>query len=875
MSIADVRRAGGNQEATAGRPLAGAVALFAGCLLLGLGVSQFGIRFLRDPALHVSVWWPLSGFALVLLVRLRPRAWPLALIGLAAGQFFTNLNTYYHAPSDALGILTAALGETVVIAVLLRRAFRGPVLLNSPAAAGRFALCAASGVAFGATVFALVQDPFTFALWHGYFRSHGLGVLVISPLFLVALGPRELLAELRRRRLNLEWAAQALVLGLVTAGVFMNDQRVVPSVVCMIPLLWGGLRLGTLRAMGSLLLMAVLATVGTLRGVGPIVQEPPDAQTLAIQLVVAAVSIGTLAVVLAAEQKSALLRLAKAGSADLVEAERIAGLGSSTWDLKTGEIRWSDGLYAQLGQTRESMPPDAESYVEKIHPDDRGVLLAALARVDSGEIPNMECRLLRPDHSWRTVLLRNRVDQDPDGRPAIMRSTVLDVTAIREAEKALQQAHTQLSGVLNAVENVGIVGAATSTSLITFFSPAAERMLGWRAEELVGLHNPLVYLSPADAERAMATTGIDDPMIALGQELLLRGHDRRRWTLVRKDGTQFPAHVGLSIINAPDGTPETYIATIFDLSPVLRAEAELQESQDRFRLAFEFAPTAMATVSLDDADLGRIRQANPALCRFTGKSEPELLECSLADLMTPAHAEAAAADLRKLLAGGGDSTTGEWAFHRADGGELWGLLSTSVVRPTDGRPPYLITMIEDITARMQLTERLRHEASHDPLTGLPNRQVLRRQLEDALAQPPASGAVAVLYVDLDGFKAVNDGRGHATGDELLVQVADRIAACVRASDVVSRLGGDEFAVLLPRVNDLDTARAIGERIVTALALDFDIDGVPCRIGASIGIALSPPDSPRAGDAPDLLNAADEAMYQAKRAGKGRVEVSSR
>ncbi|MBT0771914.1 diguanylate cyclase [Kineosporia sp. J2-2] len=878
MPISALRRPGGEDDATAGTPVVHAVLLFGACLAAALALSMLGLRLLRDPSVHVSLWWPLSGFGVALLARLRARLWPVVLLALACGQFLANVSTYYG-PLTAAGIQVATVGEVLLISVLLRRALPGGVVLDSPRAAFRFTLCAVTGVAFGAAVFALVQsvpaETSSFALWHGYLRSHALGLLMVSPLFLGSPDARGLLTGIRRHRLNLEWAAQFTVVGLVTAGVFSSDQRVVPAFICALPLIWGGLRLGPLRAMASLILMALIATTCTLHGFGPVVQDPPAAQTLAMQVVLASATLCTLFVVLAAEQKSALLELTRAGSADLVEAERIAGLGSSAIDLATGETRWSAGLYAQLGRDPGAVPPDPATYLAAIHPDDRDVVAAGLARVhESGQMPHMQFRLIRPDGTERTVLVRNRVDRDTAGRAAQLRSTVLDVTAIREAESALDQERKRLAGVLDAVQDVAIVGADARSMLITFFNRGAEQMLGWRADEVVGVHTPSIYHAPGDLERAMSDTGIEDPLLAIGDELTRTGHDSRRWTCLRQDGSLFQAQGSLTQILGPDGAVETYIAVIVDLTRVLRAEAELQESEDRFRLAFDFAPMAMAIVALDEGDPGRIVRANPALCRFANTTEPALVGRRLADLMTPAHADGAAADLRELLGTGGDSITSERAFHRGDGGELWGLLSTSVVRPA-GREPYLITMIEDITARMQLTERLRHEASHDPLTGLPNRQVLRRRLEDALSQPPPhDAAVAVLYVDLDGFKGVNDSLGHAVGDELLVQVADRIAACVRSSDVVARLGGDEFAVLLPRVGYLETATAIGERIVEALAEPFEIDGSFCRIGASIGVAMSATDD-SGSTVPQLLNAADEAMYEAKRAGKGRVEVSGR
>jgi diguanylate cyclase (GGDEF)-like protein/PAS domain S-box-containing protein len=882
VPVSAVRRTGGEDDVTARPPLARSVLLFAVCLVSSLALSQLTQGLLRDSRLYTSVWWPLAGVGVAVLARLPRRERWVASAGLGIGLLPTHLSGSYPVLT-ALGLVVANIGESVLIAALLRQRFPHGVALDSPTRAVGFTVCATVGVTVGATVFTAshlgLGDGGLISLWTGYFRSHVLGLLLVSPLFLVSSDGRGLGAQLRDRRHNLEWGAQFVAVGLVTTAVFEIDQTVVPTFVCAAPLVWGGLRLGPVRAMGSLMLMAVIATTGSLRGGGPIVQDGAEAQTMAIQIVVGSATVCVLFIVLAAAEKSALLRGSRLREQDLAAAERLSGLGSALWDPGTGETRWSEGMYAQLGLPPE-VPPSAETYLEAIHPDDRWVMKTTLARVpDAGAPPTMEYRLQRPDGSERIMVNRSRGELGPDGRVLRLRAIVMDVTETRRAEAALQQAHDELTSVLDAVQDVAIVRVDPRTLLITFFSKGAEMMLGWRSEQVVGVHGPTLYLAATDLERMMAEAGVDDPRMALmatGEQIVRTGQGTQRWRCVRKGGKEFEAQISLTGIIGPDGEVESFVAVIVDLTPVLRAEAELQESEDRFRLSFDLAPTAMAIVALD-GDPGRIVRANPALCRFTGGSEEDLIGRLLSDLMTPAHAEAAATDLAELLASGQDAATAERAFHRPDGGELWGRLSTAVVRPGDGRAPYLITMIEDITARMQLTERLRHEASHDPLTGLPNRQVLRCRLEDALTDGAAAGAVAVLYVDLDGFKGVNDGLGHAVGDELLVKVAERISACVRLSDVVARLGGDEFAVLLPRVDDLPTARAIGERIVAELAEPFAIDDVRCRIGASIGIALSTPEDADQGSAmaPVLLNAADEAMYEAKRSGKGRVEVSSR
>jgi diguanylate cyclase (GGDEF)-like protein len=205
------------------------------------------------------------------------------------------------------------------------------------------------------------------------------------------------------------------------------------------------------------------------------------------------------------------------------------------------------------------------------------------------------------------------------------------------------------------------------------------------------------------------------------------------------------------------------------------------------------------------------------------------------------------------------------------GDHVWVQLWCSLVRDSDGEPLYFIKTAEDITHRRALTAELVHKATHDPLTGLPNRGLLSDRLSQALARISRGGEVVALAIDLDGFKSVNDTYGHAAGDEVLVEVANRLHASVRASDTVCRLGGDEFLVICEDLSGGGVARDLAQRIVAAARQPVRLrQGGAVAVGASIGVAVSS----RADEAPErLLQAADEALYTAKRKGRGRVELT--
>jgi diguanylate cyclase (GGDEF)-like protein len=215
-------------------------------------------------------------------------------------------------------------------------------------------------------------------------------------------------------------------------------------------------------------------------------------------------------------------------------------------------------------------------------------------------------------------------------------------------------------------------------------------------------------------------------------------------------------------------------------------------------------------------------------------------------------------------------------------GRALGVLELSSVDPDrfdERRMALATTLAGEASLALEnalLHEELRGHAYHDPLTGLANRLLLRQRTEGAIGKVRTrqDGIVALLYLDLDDLKVVNDTLGHSGGDDLLVAAGERIRASIRAGDLAARLGGDEFAVLLEGLGDERHAVEVGERIVASLAEAFSIEGTDVRSGGSLGVAFAPFDAPDASRAAEeLLDRADEAMYAAKRGGKGRVEVA--
>ena len=296
------------------------------------------------------------------------------------------------------------------------------------------------------------------------------------------------------------------------------------------------------------------------------------------------------------------------------------------------------------------------------------------------------------------------------------------------------------------------------------------------------------------------------------------------------------------------------------------AAERLRESEGRFASTMALAAIGIAHVDDD----GRFIYVNPQLCAMLGYSESELTERTVKDISHPEDVDTTHELSARLRAGAIASFKAEKRYLRKDGSVVWAGLTIAVKRDRQGHKLYDISIVEDISARKEAEQCIRYLANHDALTGLPNRARFTQLLAEASeAARRARCRFAVLFVDLDRFKIINDSLGHEAGDSMLQAAAARLRGCVRASDVVARLGGDEFVILLHDVGDASIAGKVATNVLKALAEPVVIQGQDCIVGASIGICLHPD-----GDQEDqaVLRNADMAMYLAKQSGKNGYRV---
>jgi diguanylate cyclase (GGDEF)-like protein/PAS domain S-box-containing protein len=297
-----------------------------------------------------------------------------------------------------------------------------------------------------------------------------------------------------------------------------------------------------------------------------------------------------------------------------------------------------------------------------------------------------------------------------------------------------------------------------------------------------------------------------------------------------------------------------------------RALEAARASEERFRSSFEDAMIGMIVSSPD----GGLERVNPAFCQMLGRSAEELHRLSWPDLTHSDDLEASTAMLRRMLAGGEDRGHAEKRYLHADGHVVWVSMSTRLVHDDRGRPLHFITQIQDISAQKDAADALEFQALHDPLTGLPNRTLFSDRLEQALARGRRSASrMAVVFIDVDRFKVVNDSLGHESGDWLLQQIGARLAQAVRATDSVARFGGDEFVILFDGVADEHMAMKLTDRVRRELIRPFSLEGEDDFFATvSLGVALSSTTS----GAAELVRDADAAMYRAKATGGARSEL---
>ncbi|MGE0160398.1 MAG: EAL domain-containing protein [Gemmatimonadales bacterium] len=396
---------------------------------------------------------------------------------------------------------------------------------------------------------------------------------------------------------------------------------------------------------------------------------------------------------------------------------------------------------------------------------------------------------------------------------------------------------------------------------ILSWNPAAARIFGYEAHEAIG--RPLAHLfSERDRERHREAFGR-----AIGSEDETSPAGVLELEGVSKNGRVFPIELTQASWRA--GGSREIACTMRDVSEQRATENELHQ----LAAATEHLREAIVISTAGEGGDGpTIVYVNAAFTRITGYMESEILGRSFSVLAGPSTDQGSLQAMHHFMRAG-ESAAAELVAHRKDGREFLLAWQAAPIASSAGGAPSFVSILRDVTGERNAQQAL-SRADRDALTGLPNREVLEKRLRRSIerAQERDDYRFAVLFIDLDGFKQVNDDFGHVVGDQLLNSAAERLERTVRPGDTLARFGGDEFVILLEYVTGIADVIMVADRVQRRLETTFKLNGREHRIAASIGVALSETGYK---DARDAIRDADEAMYEAKRKGKGRLEFSDR
>ncbi len=420
----------------------------------------------------------------------------------------------------------------------------------------------------------------------------------------------------------------------------------------------------------------------------------------------------------------------------------------------------------------------------------------------------------------------------------------VDITEQRKRELELRK-------LTRALEQSPVSVVVTDISgRIEYVNPKFEEISGYSAAESIG-RNPRMLKSGNKSSEEYSE---------LWDTILAGEVWRGNFYNIRKDGNGYWESASISPVRDENGDTTHFIAVKEDIT-----QHKLVEDQLRMNAAvFE---TASEGIMVTDAE-NRIKTVNPAFCRITGYSEQDVLGQNPSMLSSGRHDASFYKMMWDQLQENG-CWSGEVWNRRKDGSVFPEWLSIVVIHDDLGVVREYVSVFSDITKRKRDEEQIRQQAYYDALTGLPNRSLLFDRLaQSTIAARREGWLLALLFIDLDRFKEVNDTLGHVVGDELLQDVANRLRECVREVDTVSRFGGDEFVLLLQDLADVNDAALVADKVIDVMSEPFCLAGREVHVGASIGITLYPTD---ADNAEAMLRNADMAMYRAKEAGRNRYQ----
>jgi len=534
----------------------------------------------------------------------------------------------------------------------------------------------------------------------------------------------------------------------------------------------------------------------------------------------------------------------------LARAQQVAKMGFLDWDLQTNEILLSEETCRLYGVDNTEFRTTPELVAKVVYPDDREMVRTALELVLQGkQTYDLEHRILRADGTILWTHSQAELFLGADGQPKTLLGTTLDITARKLSEDKLRESKELLQLFIEHAPAALVMFDREMRYLAVSRRWMEDSFSG--SQDVIGkCHYDMISNIPErwkDAHRR----GLAGETVRADQDRLEKADGSVEW--IRWEVR--PWRLG-------DGTVGGIILFIENIT-------QQRQTEERLRLAASVFTHAREGIMITDAD-GAIMEVNDTFSRISGYSREEVLGRNPRLLKSDVQGPEFYVEMWRTL-----TERGQWSgevWNRAKSGDLYAeLMSISAVRDESGKVHQYVALFSDITLLKEHERQLEHIAHYDKLTGLPNRVLLGDRLGQAMAHSHRQERkLAVAYLDLDGFKAVNDRYGHEAGDLLLAVTAHNMKQTLREGDTLSRLGGDEFVAVLLDLDTVEASEPVLRRLLEAAAEPVQFEDVLLQVSASVGVALFP--QAEDVDADQLLRQADQAMYQAKLSGKNRYHI---
>lgn len=558
----------------------------------------------------------------------------------------------------------------------------------------------------------------------------------------------------------------------------------------------------------------------------------------------------------------AMTKSLQSSSQRLLMATQVAGIGVWEWDFNTDKLILDTELFALL---KMQITPKQEISLQQwlaLLPDKAQQIFeqAVVDTVASGKRMDLQIKMLPEDKSSPLMMqLHAELNFDEKAKAKGLLGVCYDISAKWQYQRDLQETEARWKHALEG-SNEGVWDWYIPDGTV-LYSNRLVTMLGYEPGEFsphVSAWSDRIH--PEDRQRVMQDIEklMDDSKPDYLNEHRLRCKDGSwKWILGR----------GTVIERDKQGNAIRAVGTHSDIDWRKHTELALRQSEERFREAFDTAPIGMALVETD----GRCLEVNDSLCQMLGYHENELLQLTFADITHPDDLAMDQQFVDKLIRHELNHYQMEKRYLKKNGDIIEALLSVSVVHDETGQVEHFVSQVEDITARKAEQHHIQQLAFYDVLTGLPNRRLFEERLSHGLmAAKRSARTVALMFIDLDYFKQVNDSYGHDVGDFVIHSAGQRMLKLLRNTDTLARFGGDEFVVLLEEVSDAGSALKVAENLRQQMRAPIAFQDDTLAISLSIGIAVSSSDRPETAES--LMKKADMALYEVKAAGRNGAKL---